>query len=385
MKIHRVRKGESIYDIAGEYGVSPIKLAENNGISDVRRLLSGEELLIIVPTRSVNARRGDTLGDICRRFSVRECDILAMNPELMGRGVLYDGQVLGVKHETPIYGLGIGNGYFYRGCPTELLVRAMPYLGYVTVAAAVLRGGKISFLFDDKGIPEFARAGGKLPYFRVYIEDVSGISEWREFIRGAAIYATARNYAGITLGGIGKIGKDVRCEWVLEAKKLLLECDLSLFCEADLATDDGYGDYADGCILTYDKTDLEPIPPFDDAEGKLMEKYAEVHECMRTFIDLSPFAYTSGKYVTKKEARDALCRGGGVIQDVAGGDVLLGSLGRGKRERIFLWESMENTRKKLEAISSYCYFGVSFDIARIPIYDLLMFRSMFSSGIGVAL
>ncbi len=383
MQIHTVKDGESVSSIAADYGISPIKLAENNCLSNRARLVTGEELLILIPTRTTTARRGDSISDIASRFMVRECDLLALNPELMGRGRIYDCQPIVVKYGEPLWGMGIGNGYFYRGCTEEMLVRALPYLNYVTVAAGVCQGGVISFLFDAKGAVSLARAAGKLPILRIYLEDAPRGEGWREFIGSAALLAKAEDYHGIALGGLSRFGGEGLREAIFEARRVLMECDLTLFVEADVDGDVDYTDLADGAVLICDRLHKEELSSFEEGELGDYTRYADNHESTRAFVDLSPFAYTGGKYIPKADAMEIIRRGKGEIREAAEGDTRVGSVGEGRGEKLYLWESMQRTKKRLEAVSELCYLGISFDIARTPIYDLLMFRVMFSSGIGV--
>ena len=380
MRIHRVREGEGLGDIAREYGISPIKLCENNGRAMRERLITGEELLIIIPTKTVSARRTDTVESLAERYSVKGDYLLAMNPELMGRGILYEGQPISVKHEPQLYGLGIGNGYFYRGCSSDALVRAMPYLNFVTVAAAVARGDGVSMLFDDTEIVRLVRAAAKIPILRVWLGEV-GEGQLMDAVKSAALLAKCRGYAGICLGGMREEIK--RKEYTLTARRELIECELKLFVECDVEGPREYTEYADGCVLTYDKIHRESVPRFEGGEGEVLRAFAESHDSLRAFVDLSPFALTGDKYIPKEVARSAVARGKGRLEMIADGDCVCAYVGRGCRERRYVWESMQNTKKKLEAVSELGYYGISFDIARVPIYELLMFRCMFSSGISV--
>lgn len=374
MRLHKVKRGDTLRSIAGEHGVSPIKLAVNNGIADGGALVPGEELLVIIPTRTVNARRGESLGDIARRFDVGEDRLLAQNPELHGGG-LYDGQPITVKQEPPLFGLGIGNGYFYRGTPIERLVRALPYLNYVTVCSAVSRRGGVSALFDGSDAVNLARAAGKLPLLRLYLTEAGDADEG--VLRGAALMAEAEGYHGVTLAGaIGESGARA-------AKDILHKLGLKLVVEEDAACPTGICDIADMTVLTYDKLHLSPIPDFDSGERAALLRYSEAHDAYRAFVDLSPFALCGEKYVTKAEARDAVLRGGGCFEEVGESGVLLATVGRRGRERRYKRESLASTEKLLRLVSELGYLGISFDIARAPIAELMMFRSMFSEGIGM--
>ncbi|MBR7116147.1 MAG: LysM peptidoglycan-binding domain-containing protein [Clostridia bacterium] len=381
MIIHNVKSGETLTDVAACYGISPIKLAENNGLSQKSALIEGEELLILQPTRSTNAKVGESLDDIARRFGVRESTLLGINPELCGSGRLYAGQPIAVKYGQPLYGLGIGNGYYYRGCSREALMRALPYLNYVTVSGAVGRGGRVNMLFDDTEVVSLARAAGKLPMLRLWLGDEDA-SHREATIKSALLIASARGYHGLTLAGEVGTGEESKATLSM-AKEASAECGLSLFGECDVSRVRDGVDIPDVTVLTYDKIHFEKIPGFDEGERVEFTRFAERHDAVRAFIDLSPFALISGKYITKDEARYAVLRGGGSIHESGCESYAVASVGKGRRERLYIWETMKNTRKKLELLSELGYYGISFDIARAPIYDLLMFRVMFSDGIGM--
>ena len=65
MIIHTVSQGETIFKIARKYSVQPTKIIEDNGLEG-DRLTTGQELLILTPTRTVTVRGGDTLASLAR-------------------------------------------------------------------------------------------------------------------------------------------------------------------------------------------------------------------------------------------------------------------------------------------------------------------------------
>ena len=377
MIIHTVRDGESLREVAAEYEVSPLKLGAINGISGTR-LIPGEELLVLIPTRTANVRRGESLSSLARRFGVKESSLIAINPELFGTGSVYDGQPITVKYGSARYGLGIGNGYFYRGASREQLMRALPYLSYVTVCSAVARRGGVSNIFDDSEAVALARAAGKLPLMRLYLDVGERLTE--ELMCSAALMAETKGYYGITIsaGGGSPTSKELN-----SARPTLSECGLKLAleCDADLPLPECGA--ADMTVLTYDKIHLEPIPSFDEGEGRVFRHYAQTQDAVRAFIDLSPFALVGGKYITKAEARDAVMHSGASLSVGADGGTLFASSRRRGKERRWVMESLSNTARKLELISELGFYGIVFDIARCPISELMMFRTMFSESIGM--
>ena len=58
------------YEIAGRYGVSPERLALDNGLENPTRLVTGQTLVILYPERSVTVQPGETLSAIAAREGV---------------------------------------------------------------------------------------------------------------------------------------------------------------------------------------------------------------------------------------------------------------------------------------------------------------------------
>ena len=116
MYIHTVKEGETVYSIAEKYGVSPSKIIENNLIAQPSKLIVGEELLILVPTRTYSVRNGDSLEEVCKRFAISKEDIRKNNPYLVGRDKLFAEEILAIKYPPQKRGLALLNGYVYKGC-----------------------------------------------------------------------------------------------------------------------------------------------------------------------------------------------------------------------------------------------------------------------------
>jgi LysM repeat protein len=116
--IHVVQRGEWIYSIARQYGVSPQAILDANALQDPNLLYAGQELVIpcaegqpalasAVPVEQAAARdvficpdsprhrvaRGETLYGIAVRYGVPVDDIAAAN-RLVSPGVIYEGQEL---------------------------------------------------------------------------------------------------------------------------------------------------------------------------------------------------------------------------------------------------------------------------------------------------
>lgn len=384
MHIHTVKEGESVFAIAKLYGVSPLSIIENNGLENPDKLAVGEELLVLIPSRSYIARSGDTVSSIARRFGIRKNELFANNPGLMGEEGVYDGQLLSLKYGDARLGMGASNGYFFKGCSDAALGLALPYLTYVTVGAVKALDGKLSSLFNPKDTVSRVRSEGKIPLLRVYDENSAELYENGEALAAYSEdiinYAKSADFAGITLSEPPFEIKARSYEaFIMDLRRRLIGCDLILFTEATVGREHGYADYADGCILSYDKMSLSEMPDFEAGERRAYTEYAEASESSKTFMDISSFALTSGGYLDYKEALRSAAKLGAVIEadDDKG---ICSYFCRDKRGDTYTvrFESLENLKAKLSLLGELGFMGISFDIMRCPIQHLMMYNALFS-------
>ena len=378
MQIYRVKNGENVYDIAREYGVSPVKIAYDNDLEIKSRLPKGREVLIITPSRTYNVKSGDTLEDIARRFKINKDALLRLNPELGGREKLYLGQILTVRGSTPSYGMISTNGYFYAGTGKDTLISLLPYLSYVTVCSAIYRDGRVHNLFPYSDIVDLVKASGKAPMLRIYLTELPSEDGDKDFANSICILAKSGGFCGVTFSSLNSMSSDKRRldAFVLSVRRLLMESDLLLFVEGDIEKNTSYMEYADAGILTYDKLHKDEVPSFALGEGAALENFAYSSECARAFLELSSFAYSEGKYIEKKEAIRITDKKHGEICEDKNKKLQIASYGKHKKREI-VYESLENTRAKLELVSELGFMGISFDIGRVCISDLMIAAGMF--------
>ncbi len=379
MKIHRVKCGEDIYTIAREYGISPIKLAEQNGLCTRGSLPLGRELLIKIPHRTYNVRTKDTLAGIAKRFGTTVNSLLRQNPELRGCEGLYNGQLLSVKDGSGTYGAISTNGYCYRGCKRERLKAILPYLSYVTFCSSVYKDGGIHSTLDTRAEMADARTAGKQVLMRVYLTRMPETAEFKDFADGMAILTRTGGYDGAVLSSLSDMRRSAeeKAELVIAVRRAMMENDLTLFAEGDIDKDCKYTEYADAAILIYDKLHKKDIPTFTDGERRVMTDYAEKHDSMRAFIDIPCFALSGRRYIEKGEAIRITDRRRGELSVDEERKICTATYGRGQKHSI-MYESLENTRSRLELVSELGYMGVSLDIGRICMADLMLISEMYS-------
>lgn len=378
MQIYHTKDNEDIYSVARDLGVSPMKISEDNELTTNTPLPCGRELLIIQPTRTYNVRSGDTLDIISRKFGVSKEALKRMNPELKGRERLYSGQLLTIRSEGGTGGMISTNGYFYRGCTKERLSRIMPYLSYVTICSAVYKNGKIHNTFSPTEIIAEVKSCGRIPLLRIYLTEMPKHEAAQEFVHSAVVLAKSCGFEGITLSSLGTMNADAsqRAELILNLRRSLMETDAILFAEGDAECDFEYMEYANSGILTYDKLHKKDIPSFDEGEALVMRNFAEATESSRAFIDLACFAYAGSKYIDKSEAIRITDRRRGELEFDRDRKIITARYGKGKKHEI-IYESLENTKAKLGLVSELGFLGISFDIGRTCLADLMMASTIF--------
>lgn len=115
---HVVQTGENLFRISLRYNVSMASIAARNGIANVNLIYVGQVLYIPAggtnptpPTPVPNqppptnpstytVQRGDSLGNIARRFGTTIQQILALNPTIINPNLIYPGQVINLPGGT---------------------------------------------------------------------------------------------------------------------------------------------------------------------------------------------------------------------------------------------------------------------------------------------
>ncbi len=160
MTIHIVKDGDTLYSISGIYGVPVNRIEADNGITDMRDLVVGEDL-IINEGGGITVERGDSLFSIAQENGVTVNDLLKSNLSLNGVPLIYEGQTLYIDEYK---GRDIiVNGYAYPFITDENLRRVLPYLTYITVFTYGFREDGTLIEPDDAKIIETAKSYGVSP------------------------------------------------------------------------------------------------------------------------------------------------------------------------------------------------------------------------------
>lgn len=137
---YMVVRGDTIYHIAHEYGVSPRRLMAANGISDPRDLRVGQMLVIpgagFASASAVNAPEIWPAAHADRQFAWPVVGGILTSPFGMRHGAMHDGIDIAAPAGTPVHAADDGTVIYsgrLRGYGNVVIVRHSG--GYVTVYA----------------------------------------------------------------------------------------------------------------------------------------------------------------------------------------------------------------------------------------------------------
>ena len=379
MQIHTKLPGESLQDIAVKYGISEGELRAINQIGE-GEAAEGEELLILYPTRSYTVQHGDTPEGIALRFGIRKNDLYMLNPWL------YDapfraGQKIALKYGERRGGMAVANGYCFKGCDKRALGRALPYLTYVTFAAAVADRRGVHRSVDFRKEAKMVVDERKIPLLRVYdryTERYLCGEDHAKFAEAMISLAIADGYKGLVINSCPLSNSaEEFIDFLMILRKRMIGCDLILITEIDENSPLEFSEYADGSVMYYPKFAMDDPPSFEDGERRILSDFACRAESAKTFIDLPSVVRHDGDFLSHGELRrQARKRGYKARVDE---NTLLSHVSDGKQGE-YCFASMKCIKALLDLTSEFDYMGISFDVMRTPLSHIMMYNSMFKTS-----
>ena len=168
MKIHVVQKGETLFSIAQQYGVSARLLQKLNQAPTDGALVPGQTLVVLLPERTHVVRRGDTVWSIAREHGISTRELYQNNIFLQGQGALIPGEelILSLQDVHREGSLGV-NGYAYPFINGDLLRQVLPYMTYATPFTYGIGADGGLVALRDEGILAAAGQYSVLPWMHL--------------------------------------------------------------------------------------------------------------------------------------------------------------------------------------------------------------------------
>ncbi len=382
MKIHTVKKGETIFSIAEKYTTSPEKIIEYNGIRNPNKLAVGNKLLIVIPTKTYTAKYGDTLEKIQNRFSVSLGDLYKKNPSLIGKNKLYPGQIITLKLDTPPYPMAFTNGYYTKECPKEKLMGTLPYLNYITVCGARTDcGTNLKIPLGTDKILKLARENDIIPILRIYDES-DGCCSDEKYLNNISLAAKSTGFDHIMLTTYRH--KDKMSDEYYEKYKALRDAlraqHIELFLEHDANNYINGEKLCTGTVL-HQKSHMENQLSFADEEERIFNEIAENSDTSKLFLELPSQVNVDGKCLDISEFNDLAFSSQSEI--FSNDETLMSSFmyrpTQNSPHRNVTFENLDNIKARLDLVDRLGYMGVCFDIASVPVNYLVMFHCLFTN------
>ena len=380
MRIHTVKEGECLYTIARKYDIPVTKLLADNDLC-TDRLTVGDELLIMTPSRTVTVRGGDTIDSLSGRFSVRDRDILTLNPALMGRKKLRPGQILTVKQSNSHIGAGSSVAFIDKGSSYENIIRYIPFATYFVINAAVIDDGKVELIFNPKRKNDTVNESKKISILGIkdltdgdFLKD-SKVQE--EVIDSAINIAKEFGFSGISISseGGGASLPDEFCAFLMLCRKKLIGCDMILFTEIFPSTPSDASEISDGAVLYVDNSSVKSAK-----DG--MRLFSDAAESSKVFVKLNSSLKIGEGQISISEAKDLCYRSGSRL--ISDKETLLSHFEytrykNGQSEKIQVsFPSLEFTKAKLETLGELGFMGIGFDAETTPVTNLVLFGYLFA-------
>ena len=160
MVIHVVQPGETLYAIAGQYGVDPDLLRRENGVPENGALAVGQTLVIQTIQTFHIVQPGQTLREIARSYGLSLRELYRNNYWLEGEPDIRPGDLLVIRYSGSRLGSTYTNGYAYPFIRRQALSATLPYMSYLTpFTYGITALGGLLPLEDQMLLSEAARLG----------------------------------------------------------------------------------------------------------------------------------------------------------------------------------------------------------------------------------
>lgn len=132
MIIYTVESGDSLSSIARRFGISPLRIAADNGLREPSKLAVGQSLLIMADGIRYILQEGQTLFSLSQEYGVPLDELIAANPELNPLNLQAGQTVIIPVGERPEQYPAVVNGYAYPSITANALNCVLPFLTFLS-------------------------------------------------------------------------------------------------------------------------------------------------------------------------------------------------------------------------------------------------------------
>ena len=164
MIIHIVERGETLYSISQEYGVSTERIIADNGLYGLNSLVPGQALLILQPSEVYSVRGGDTLFSIAQSYGITVDEIKRKNPSIAQTGNITEGEIITISFDEETSLPIRVYGFLYPNIRENVLLSSLPSLGSGAVFSYGAEEDGSLVTLDDARVIGLLTSGGAMPY-----------------------------------------------------------------------------------------------------------------------------------------------------------------------------------------------------------------------------
>lgn len=215
--IYVVEKGDTLTEIARKLGTSAARLRSDNGLLPAQPLVPGQALVVLRPTASYTVQRGDSLYTIAAQAGISVLELLQYNPVLAQGQPLIPGETLALGLEGERFGPFAVSGYAYPFNSLPTLQRALPFLTDLAVFSYGFReDGSLIIPQDAALLAEAARFGAGAVLVLTAIDENGAFSTQRasHLFRDQALQDQVLDSIIEIMLKKGYIGLDVDFEYI---------------------------------------------------------------------------------------------------------------------------------------------------------------------------
>lgn len=151
MVIYTIKPGDSLYNIAKEFGLTVAELERFNALPDPSRLSVGQDILIPVSGTVHTVESGESLYSIASHYGVPLDSVILANPELRPPYNIYPGQNIIIPDSTEEKRTISVNGYVYPNIDRTVLQQTLPFLTYLSIFShSVSADGELNDINDTE-------------------------------------------------------------------------------------------------------------------------------------------------------------------------------------------------------------------------------------------
>ncbi len=221
MIIYTVKSGDSLYNIARNYGLTTAELERFNGLPDSARLSIGQDILIPVTGTVYTVQNGDSLYSIALRYGLTLNQLLSANTELSPPYIIQAGDIINIPENATKRTISV-NGYAYPDIKNDVLLNTLPYLTYLSIFShSINQNGELSSL-NDQSLISTAKSNGVAPIMVVTnIESEGGFSSQlaSDVLNSPQTRTNLINNIISTATNKGYMGVDIDFEYIFPADK----------------------------------------------------------------------------------------------------------------------------------------------------------------------